>query len=135
MLNLGAATSPAAAARKKLQLRVVNMLKKWLDVSFLDFNDELIGQVFEFVDMLKKDGNTTLASMIDNILLTKLVGIRKKKEHTYDSPPPPPIVRKQKNSKTAKKKKKNKQKIKQKKPQEKKQKNNTQQQQTKFNLF
>lgn len=81
-----------ADPKKKLQLRVVNTLKKWLDVSFLDFNDELIGQVFEFVDLLKRDGNTSLASMIDNMLLTKLVGIRKKKERAYDSPPPPPLV-------------------------------------------
>jgi hypothetical protein len=81
-----------ADPKKKLQLRIINTLKKWLDVSFLDFNDELIGQVFEFVDLLKRDGNASLATVIDNMLLTKLVGIRKKKERAYESPPPPPIV-------------------------------------------
>jgi hypothetical protein len=59
---------------------------------FLDFNDELINQVFEFVDELKRDGNASMASLIDNMLLTKLVGISKKKDGHHDSPPPPPIV-------------------------------------------
>jgi len=43
-----------------------------LDLCFLDFNDELIGKVFEFVDTLKTDGNASLASILDNVLLTKV---------------------------------------------------------------
>jgi hypothetical protein len=54
------------------------VLRRWLDVSFLDFNDKLITDVFEFVEEMRRDNNHHLAEIIDNVLLSKA---RIKKKH------------------------------------------------------
>jgi len=81
-----------SAILTSIQLRVVNVLKRWLDMSFLDFNDKLIAEVFEFVDEMRRDRNYHLAEIIDNVLISKLVGLTKNQKRTFDTAPPPPII-------------------------------------------
>lgn len=77
---------------KKKQLRVINVMKKWLETCFLDLDDNLINDVFAFCEKLRADGNTSLATLIDNSLLSKFVGLTKKKQIHEEQPPTKPKV-------------------------------------------
>lgn len=80
-----------ASCRQK-HLRVINFLRKWLDLCFVDFTEELIEMVFSFCERLKQEGSGSLATLIDNALLSKLAGLAKRKMTQFQQPPPAPIL-------------------------------------------
>jgi hypothetical protein len=80
-----------AVCRQK-QLRVINFLRKWLDLCFLDLTEDLINTVFQFCEQLRAEGASSLAVLIDNALLTKLSGLAKRKLTHEQQPPPAPII-------------------------------------------
>jgi hypothetical protein len=79
------------AACRQRHLRVINFLRKWLDLCFVDFTEELIEMVFSFCERLRQEGSASLATLIDNALLSKLAGLAKRKMTQFMQPPPPPI--------------------------------------------
>jgi hypothetical protein len=54
-----------------------SVLRRWLDIAFLDFDDKVIADVFEFVDEMRRDRNYHLAEIIDNVLLSKVLTSQK----------------------------------------------------------
>lgn len=80
-----------ASCRQK-HLRVINFLRKWLDLCFVDFTEELIEMVFSFCERLKQEGSGSLATLIDNALISKLAGLAKRKMTQFQQPPPAPIL-------------------------------------------
>lgn len=80
-----------ASCRQK-HLRVVNFARKWLDLCFMDLTEEVIEMVFQFTEKLKTDGATSLATLIDNSLSSKLAGLAKRKMTQFELAPPPPII-------------------------------------------
>jgi len=84
-----------AACRQK-HLRVVNFVRKWLDMCFVDLTEEVIEMVFQFTEKLRSDGATSLATLIDNALSSKLAGLAKRKMTQFELPPPVPIIPKPK---------------------------------------
>ena len=86
-----------ARARQK-QLRVVNFLRKWIELCFVDFSEEIIDMVFQFCEQLRSGGATPLATLIDNALASKLAGLAKRKMTQFEQPPPPSIMPKKPSS-------------------------------------
>lgn len=81
------------ANKKQKQLRVINFLRKWVDLCFLDFNEDIINTIFSFCEQLKTDGQTSLASLVDNALAAKMSGLAKRKLPAPETQPPPvPIM-------------------------------------------
>jgi len=64
-------------ARKKkifaVQLRVIIALKYWLETQFIDFDTDLISQLYLFIEeTIKRDGHCDMANSLKRILDTKL---------------------------------------------------------------
>ncbi|GAM22694.1 hypothetical protein SAMD00019534_058690 [Acytostelium subglobosum LB1] len=81
-----------------IQLRVVNVLKTWINQSFSEFNDKLIQNIKSFVEVLKHD-NLALANRIMQTLNSKIKGIGgeddeedKKSKIVFTMPAPEPKV-------------------------------------------
>ncbi len=61
--------------KKTIQLRVVNALKTWLDLSFSDFDQDtrLFGKLNDFVDItLVNDGNAKLQTKLRDFIMRKV---------------------------------------------------------------
>ncbi|KAJ5079686.1 ras guanine nucleotide exchange factor i-related [Anaeramoeba ignava] len=78
--------------RKAIQLKVVNVLMKWLENFFSHFNKSLIHDLREFIDKILAQDNLNLANRLRSILEKKEKGFDAKK--TIFEPPnlPEPII-------------------------------------------
>lgn len=88
----GEERSQAEARARQKQLRVVNFLRKWIELCFVDFTEEIIEMVFQFCEQLRTNGSTPLATLIDNALASKLAGLAKRKNTQFKQPPPASIM-------------------------------------------
>eukprot|EP01098_Paradermamoeba_levis_P016727 TRINITY_DN9231_c0_g1_i1.p1 TRINITY_DN9231_c0_g1~~TRINITY_DN9231_c0_g1_i1.p1 ORF type:complete len:652 (-),score=199.83 TRINITY_DN9231_c0_g1_i1:128-2083(-) len=79
-----------------IQLRVCNVIKKWVEEYFTDFenNDKLIQMFQNFTEVtLRLDGNSNLSKSLSNALQRKLKGeSADKKETVFSADPPEPKV-------------------------------------------
>ncbi len=85
-----------AATRKAIQLRVVNVVRHWLESAFFDFNDSLVTKLTEFIkeierhfEQLGKTLRATLQRKLDGV--SKSHGLLFEEKH-FSEPPPDPIV-------------------------------------------
>ena len=88
----GEERSQAEARARQKQLRVINFLRKWIELCFVDFTEEIIEMVFQFCEQLRTNGSTPLATLIDNALASKLAGLAKRKNTQFKQPPPASIM-------------------------------------------
>ena len=55
----------------KVQLRVIIVLKYWIQTQFYDINTELLGMITEFLIYLRESGQISIAQQLENVLETK----------------------------------------------------------------
>jgi hypothetical protein len=75
-----------------IQLRVINVLKRWIEGNFADFDEGLITELFLFLEHLRKDTTYHLADKLEHALMNKIVGVTKDQAKMFKHPPPLPIV-------------------------------------------
>jgi len=81
--------------RKPIQLRVINVLKNWVELHYNDFNEKLISSLNFFVDnTLSRDGHLNLAKQLRNVMsrMDKATGEETYKTSGYTINPPEPKV-------------------------------------------
>eukprot|EP01111_Echinosteliopsis_oligospora_P017271 TRINITY_DN7421_c0_g1_i1.p1 TRINITY_DN7421_c0_g1~~TRINITY_DN7421_c0_g1_i1.p1 ORF type:complete len:314 (-),score=77.92 TRINITY_DN7421_c0_g1_i1:666-1607(-) len=76
-----------------IQLRVCNVIRKWIDSNWSDWDEKLIGQLKIFIEQLRSDGQNALASMLSKSL-TKQEGKKAsgKVSKIFSEKTPEPIV-------------------------------------------
>lgn len=62
-----------ASRLKAIQLRVCVVLKYWVENQFFDFDEELIQQIFDFVDGTLQQNNPDLANMVSKELQNRVL--------------------------------------------------------------
>ncbi|KAJ5068117.1 ras guanine nucleotide exchange factor i-related [Anaeramoeba ignava] len=78
--------------KKSIQLKVINVLLKWVDNYFSEFSKQLIQQFQEFIENTLIEDNKTLADKLKNAIYKKQKGLDAKKT-VFESPNiPDPIV-------------------------------------------
>jgi len=56
-----------------VQLRIINVLKQWMEMSFFDFSDQLIEKIRTFINTdLVNDNHTTFSRQLNNLLAKQL---------------------------------------------------------------
>ncbi|KAJ3440638.1 ras guanine nucleotide exchange factor i-related [Anaeramoeba flamelloides] len=79
--------------RKFIQLRVGNVLKKWMEDHFSDFNDRLIVEIHQFIDKtLARDGHSSLVQNLRNTIKRMQKGASLEIERETKEKPPDPIL-------------------------------------------
>ncbi|EFA76027.1 Ras guanine nucleotide exchange factor [Heterostelium album PN500] len=74
--------------KKKIRLRICNFLKRWVDVFFHDFDNELLQEYNVFISKCKDE---KLNNLLRRTLEKKLSGASSTKTATFGVPPPPVI--------------------------------------------
>lgn len=57
-----------SAIVKTIRLRIVNVLKKWIELYYSDFNSEVLEIVRQFIQQMKFSGEASLANAIEKAL-------------------------------------------------------------------
>ncbi|KAJ6230896.1 ras guanine nucleotide exchange factor i-related [Anaeramoeba flamelloides] len=79
--------------RKFIQMRVGNVLKKWIEDHFSDFNDRLISEIYKFIDnTVFRDGHSSLSKNLRNAISRMQKGASLIIERTKVEKSPEPIL-------------------------------------------
>lgn len=80
------------ATVKAIRLRVVNVLRKWLELYFTDFNEELLETVRQFVQQMKHSGEASLSNIVEKALARHETANSAVLRKIYSDPTPEPHV-------------------------------------------